>query len=187
MKRISFAFLPQLSMIILMLHPVSGVAANHFSQEVNFLGTLVSEPCTLAAGSDGDNVVVDFGTIAEKTFYTLSSRRTWLQPFHVQLKECDLSLGKTVKITFTGAEDAEQPGLLGVTSSNGVAHIAVGLQTADGQALAFNQQSESYTLQTGSTQLNFKAYVQASDEGVRNKSVGRGTFEAVSTFELEYP
>lgn len=163
-------------------HPARAV-----SEDVVLKGTLVAEPCTVAAGSDGDNVVVDFGTIAEKTFYSLSSRRTWLQPFHVLLKECDLSLGKTVKITFTGAEDAEQPGLLGVTGNNGVAHIAVGLQTADGQALAFNQQSDSYALQAGSTALNFKAYVQASDEGVRNKSVGRGTFEAVSTFELEYP
>lgn len=177
---------PLLSGIVLMLHPVSGQAVTRFSEAVTFQGALVSEPCTVAAGSDGDNVVVDFGTIAEKTFYAAGSRRTWLQPFHILLKDCDLTLGRSVKITFTGTEDGEQPGLLAVTGS-GVGHVAVGLETPAGQALAFNQASEAYTLQTGSTQLDFKAYVQASNEGVKARSVGRGTFEAVSTFALEYP
>lgn len=174
-------------LLSLMLSSPAVQAKDSASVDVAFEGALVAEPCTVAAGSDGDNVVVDFGTIAEKTFYSLTSRRTWLQPFHILLKDCDLSLGRSVKITFTGTEDGEQPGLLAVTGSHGVGHIAVGLQTQEGQALAFNQASEAYTLQTGSTQLDFKAYVQASDEGVRTKSVGRGTFAAVSTFELEYP
>lgn len=172
--------------LLLMLGSIPHIT-HAVSRDVEFKGTLVAEPCTVAAGSEGDNVVVDFGTIAEKTFYSLTSRRTWLQPFHILLKDCDLTLGKEVKITFTGTEDAEQAGLLAVTSSHGVGHIAVGLQTSGGTALPLNKQTAGYTLSTGNTQLNFKAYVQASDEGVRNKSVGRGSFEAVSTFELEYP
>lgn len=157
------------------------------SSEVDFEGTLVAEPCVVAAGGEGENVVVDFGTITQKTFYSAYGQRTWLQPFHILLTECDLSLGKEVKIAFTGTEDGEQPGLLAVTSSSGVAHVAVGLQTASGNSLEINEQTDAYNLNTGNTQLNFKAYVQASDEGVKNKSVGMGAFEAVSTFELEYP
>lgn len=175
------------ALALLLMAGTVQLPARAASADVVLKGTLVAEPCTVAAGSDGDNVVVDFGTIAEKTFYSLTSGRTWLQPFHILLKECDLTLGKTVKITFTGTEDAEQPGLLAVTGGNGVAHIAVGLQTSDGRMLSFNKQTDDYALQAGNTQLDFKAYVQASDEGVKNKSVGRGTFEAVSTFELEYP
>lgn len=175
------------ALALLLMAGMAQHSAQAASADVVLKGSLVAEPCTVTAGSDGDNVVVDFGTIAEKTFYSLKSRRTWLQPFHILLKECDLSLGKTVKITFTGTEDPEQSGLLAVKGNNGVAHVAVGLQTPDGQAFDFNQQSDVYMLQSGITQLDFKAYLQASDEGVRTESVGRGVFEAVSTFELEYP
>ncbi|HEC2037747.1 TPA: type 1 fimbrial protein [Klebsiella oxytoca] len=157
------------------------------SSDIDFKGTLVAEPCVVATGNDGDNVVVDFGTIPGKTFYSAYGHRTWLQPFHILLKECDLTLGKEVKITFTGTADAEQPELLAMSSSNGVSHLAIGIQSDTGKEIPVSQQMDSYILTTGSTQLNFKAYVQASDEGVANKSVGTGTFDAVSTFELEYP
>ncbi|MGC1004656.1 type 1 fimbrial protein (plasmid) [Pantoea agglomerans] len=162
----------------------SGVMAE---PTVNFKGTLQVQPCELAPGRDGENVEVDFGTISEKTFYSGSSPRTGLQPFHILLTECDPSLTKEVRITFTGAEDSEQPGLLALTSASGVAHIAVGLQTSTGTDLPLNKQTPGYALTAGSTQLSFKAYIQASDEGVSHQSVGRGTFRAVSTFELEYP
>lgn len=176
--------------ILLLALLINGYAAateKPVSADVDFKGTLVAEPCIVSPGGDGDNVVVDFGTIPEKTFYSIYGRRTWLQAFHILLTECDTTLGKEVKITFTGAEDAEQPGLLAVTSSTGVKHVAIGLQTHTGADLPFNKQTQGYTLYNGNTQLNFKAYVQASDEGVTNRSVGRGAFEAVSTFELEYP
>lgn len=162
-------------------------AENPVSADVDFKGILVAEPCVVAPGDDGDSVLVDFGTIADKTFYSIYGRRTWLQEFHILLTECDTSLGKEVKITFTGTEDAEQSGLLAVTSSTGVKHVAIGLQTHTGADLPINKQTQGYTLYTGNTQLNFKAYVQASEEGVLNHSVGNGSFEAVSTFELEYP
>lgn len=158
-----------------------------FSSSVELKGSLVSEPCVVATGSDGENIVVDFGTIAEKTFYSSYGRRTWLQPFHILLTECDLTIGKEVKITFTGVEDTEQPGLLAVSSTNGVSHIAVGILSSAGKILNFNEQTDAYTLTSGRTQLDFKAFVQASDEGVKNKTVGRGVFQAASTFELEYP
>lgn len=157
------------------------------SSEVEFKGVLVAEPCMVATGNNGENVVVDFGTIENKTFYSKSGRRTWLQPFHIILKDCDLTLGKEVKITFIGAEDSEQPGLLAITSSMGVEHLAVGLMTSAGKELGLNKQTSAYDLSAGDTQLNFKAYVQASDEGIKNRSIGFGAFEATSTFEVEYP
>ena len=157
------------------------------SADVDFKGVLVSEPCVVTPGGDGDNVVVDFGTIEERIFYSVYGRRTWLQPFHILLTNCDTALGKEIKITFTGTEDAEQPGLLALTSSVGVKHVAIGLQTHTGDELPLNKQTQAYTLNTGNTQLDFKAYLQASDDGVTNHSVGRGVFEAVSTFSLEYP
>lgn len=157
------------------------------SVDIDFTGTLVEEPCIVAPGGEGDNVVVDFGTIPEKNFYSIYGHRTWAQPFHILLTECDLNLGKEVKITFKGTEDGEQPGLLSISSNSGVKHIAVGLQTYTGAELDVNKQTQGYLLASGNTQLNFKAYIQASDEGVKNHNVGRGVFEAIATFELEYP
>ncbi|MBM7016677.1 type 1 fimbrial protein [Enterobacter cloacae] len=174
-------------MLVLLGAGYALAAEKPVSADVDFKGTLVAEPCVVSSGPEGDNVVVDFGTISDKTFYSIYGRRTWLQSFHILLTECDTTLGKEVKITFTGTEDVEQPGLLAVNSSSGVKHVAIGLQTHKGEDLQLNTQTQGYTLYTGNTQLDFKAYVQASNEGVKNHSVGRGTFEAVSTFELEYP
>ncbi|ELE9730701.1 type 1 fimbrial protein [Enterobacter kobei] len=173
--------------LIFLIPEIANAHEKPVSVDVDFKGTLVAEPCVVAPGGDGDNVVVDFGTIPEKTFYSTYGRRTWMQAFHIMLTECDLSLGKEVKVSFIGTEDSEQPGYLAVTSSSGVKHIAIGLQTGTGENLPFNQQTDAYVLNAGDTQLNFKAYVQASDEGVKHRSVGRGAFEAISTFELEYP
>lgn len=157
------------------------------SADVDFKGNLVAEPCVVAPGGDGENVVVDFGTVAEKTFYSIYGRRSAMQKFHITLTECDTAMGKDVKITFTGAADAEQPGLLALTSSSGVKHIAIGLQTSAGEALPVNKESKAYVLKTGVTVLEFTAYLQASDSGVKNRDIGQGRFDAVSTFELEYP
>jgi type 1 fimbria pilin len=157
------------------------------SVDVDFKGTLVEEPCLVAPGSEGDNIVVDFGTIPEKNFYSIYGNRTWSQSFHILLTECDVSLGKEVKVTFKGVEDREQPGLLATSSNLGVKHIAVGLQTHTGTNLPINKQTAGYAINNGSTQLNFKAYIQASNEGVKNHSIGQGAFEALATFELEYP
>ncbi|WP_270655273.1 fimbrial protein [Enterobacter bugandensis] len=170
-----------LSTVLLQLPPA--LAA---SSEVDFKGKLVAEPCLVAAGGDAENVVVDFGTISGKTFYSISGRRTWLKPFHILLHDCDLTLGTSVKITFLGAEDTEQPGLLAVTSTSGVSHVAVGLKTETGKDLNFNSPSDAYLLSSGNTELKFKAYIQASDDGVKNRSVGFGSFEAITTFRLEY-
>ncbi|EDW1731963.1 type 1 fimbrial protein [Salmonella enterica subsp. enterica] len=174
-------------LLIMMTYSFADAAGKSVSSDVDFNGTLVAEPCVVAPGSDGENVAVDFGTIPDKTFYSIDGRRTWIQSFHILLTECDLSLSKEVNISFTGVEDAEQPGLLAVNSSSGVKHVAIGLQTHTGEDLPLNKQMQGYLLNNGTTQLNFKAYVQASDEGVTNHNVGHGAFESISTFELEYP
>lgn len=153
------------------------------SSEIKFNGTLVAEPCTI---TDSANIEVDFGTIPAKNFYSIYSSRTWSEKFQITLEECDLTLGREVKITFIGAEDSEQPGLLAI-NGNGVKHIAVGLEYSNGTPLPLNQQSGAYSLKSGTTELGFMAYIQASDSGVRNKEVGFGTFNAVATFALEYP
>ncbi|MBK0469655.1 fimbrial protein [Klebsiella aerogenes] len=157
------------------------------SANIKLSGSLVSEPCILGDGQNGKDITVDFGTIPAKNFYSIYSNRTWTQNFKIVLLDCDLTLGNLVKITFNGTEDAEQPGLLAITSVDGVQHIALGIESEAGIELPVNQETSAYTLKTGTTELNFMAYVQASEYGIKNKAIGFGNFNAVATFSLEYP
>lgn len=160
----------------------AGQSARAGESNVNFKGQLVEDPCTVAAGPDGGAVEVDFGSIPDKMLYL--HKRTWTQKFHILLEECDLTLGSKVHLTFMGTEDNEQPGLLSVTG--GAKHVAVGLLSYNGQAIELNKQTEDYQLHAGITELDFGAYVQASDSAIKAHNIDRGVFTAVATFRLEY-
>ncbi|NGE24766.1 fimbrial protein, partial [Klebsiella pneumoniae] len=64
--------------------------------------------------------------------------------------------------------------------------IAVGLENADGTALAVNEVSPQITLNDGLTLLNFRAYVQGEPDALANKTIKRGPFSAIATFHLNY-
>ena len=183
MKNIAYSILFIISIIFsgAVQKAIAGTA------DIKLFGTLVAEPCILGDGGDGKDITVDFGTIPAKNFYSIYSNRTWTQKFKIVLLECDLTLGNLVKVTFNGTEDAEQPGLLAITSVDGVQHIALGIESEAGIELPINQQTNAYTLNSGTTELNFMAYVQASETGVKNKDIGFGNFNAVASFSLEYP
>jgi P pilus assembly protein, pilin FimA len=86
-----------------MMAPPAAAAEN-----MRFHGTLVAEPCVIQPGDE--DIQLDFGTIVDKYLYL--NTRTHSQSFALHLTECDLSLGNTVAITFTGTENAKLPGLL---------------------------------------------------------------------------
>lgn len=91
-------------MVFPMLLLVS-VPATHADTDVYFTGNLVADPCELHV--DSEDQIVDFRNIPSKTFikYHLSER----ERFSIMLINCDLSLGSTVKVTFMGTEDVDQP------------------------------------------------------------------------------
>lgn len=167
---------------IIMYSLVLSLHSQAAESDINFRGTLISEPCTVTE----NDIVIDFGTIPNKNFYDYMPPRTWLKSFQVALKDCDLSLGNQVKVMFTGMEDAEQHGRLAVTGI-GVKNIAVGIQGINGKDIPINKQTESYPLSAGTTILKFKSYIQASSAGIKNHAVGLGSFEATASFVLEYP
>lgn len=84
----------------------SGVFGNGFAVEnMYFHGALVAEPCVIPPGKEV--LQLDFGTIVDKYLYM--SQRTPGMPLVIQLAECDLSLGKTVLLTFSGSESLGLP------------------------------------------------------------------------------
>ncbi|HCR1077297.1 TPA: fimbrial protein [Enterobacter cloacae] len=149
---------------------------------VRFYGALVAEPCVIAPGDE--DIHLDFGTVIDKFLYQYT--RTKGHQFEIRLRECDLSLGKTVKVTFKGTENVALPGLLAIDAGSEAKGIAVGLETLEANPLLINKESGAYLLQAGNSVIALKAYVQAEPQALADKKLGRGTFNTVATFSLEY-
>ncbi|QJW53201.1 putative fimbrial-like protein YfcP [Serratia plymuthica] len=145
-------------------------------------GALVAEPCTLQPGDE--NIELDFGTVIDKNLY--QNQRTLSKPFQLRLMDCDTSLGKTLKMTFSGTESVALPGLLALEGGSEASGIAIGLETQDGQPLALNQKSRGQQITDGNNVITLQAYVKGAPEAITHRNIERGMFAAVATFALEY-
>jgi type 1 fimbria pilin len=160
----------------------TALAATVPDVSVLYRGNLVAEPCTLLP--EDENILLDFGTVIDKYLYL--NARTHSKPFQLHLIDCDTSLGKTVKMTFSGMESVALPGLLALDGSSEAKGVAIGLETQDGQALALNQQSRGQEISDGNNTITLQAYVKGEPDAIKNKTIERGMFTAVATFALEY-
>lgn len=161
------------------LMTLSGVTE---ADNVRLHGALIAEPCVIAPGDE--SVHLDFGTVIDKYLYT--NERTHGQAFDIRLGECDLSLGKTVKVTFNGPENPSLKGLLAIDGGSKASGIAIGMETQGGQPLPLNKAGEGYRLVDGTNTLRVLAYVQGEPEAIALRRIVRGPFSAIATFSLEY-
>lgn len=152
------------------------------SEMVQFDGTLVEDACEVYPGDE--NIELDFGTIVDKYLYL--NTRTHSQPFTIRLINCDLVLGKEVRVAFMGMESAALPGLLALNAGSQASGIAIGLETMHGNPVKINDTKIIVPLSSGNNNLNFKAYVEGEPTPLLTKTIGRGAFEATTTFILEY-
>ncbi|HAV1840558.1 TPA: type 1 fimbrial protein [Enterobacter hormaechei subsp. steigerwaltii] len=169
--------------ILVILMPAFASAAE---SSIGFKGTLVEDPCTIAPGPDGESVEVNFGNVPDKNLYRMAEGHSWKEKFHILLQDCDLSLGTKVKVTFTGPEDSEQPGLLALSNKSGARHVAVAITKFDGTLIPLNKQTDGYILSKGTTELVFAAYLSSPQSAIRNHTIGLGTIDATATYILEY-
>ncbi|MEB7886675.1 fimbrial protein [Serratia fonticola] len=162
---------------------LAGLVAPSVADTVNFDGTLIEDACEIYPGDEA--VELDFGTVIDKYLYLNS--RTHSQPFAIRLINCDLALGREVKVTFSGMASGALPGYLAFDSSSMAKGAAIGLENSAGELLAINSGKVTQPLQAGSNNaLNLKAFVQGEPLALRNKSIQRGAFTATATFTLEY-
>lgn len=145
-------------------------------------GALVAEPCVISQGDE--TVVLDFETVIDKYLYL--NTRTPGQAFELHLAQCDLSLGNTVRVTFSGNESSALPGLLALNAASQASGIAIGMETPRGEPLPVNQRGKVLALVSGTNTLMAHAYVQGEPEALKHKTIERGPFSAVMTFSLEY-
>ncbi|MEL5415162.1 MULTISPECIES: fimbrial protein [Serratia] len=166
-----------LALALCCLPPLAGAADN-----LRFSGALVAEPCVIPPGQE--TIALDFGNVVDKYLYL--NQRTPGVPFAITLADCDLSLGKTVTVTLSGKESAALPGLLAPAAGSQAAGIAIGLESAAGEALPVNRPGGKVRLSSGSNNIRLQAYVQGEPDAIAKKALVRGEFNAVATFSLEY-
>lgn len=150
------------------------------TDNLKFSGNLVAEPCVLDPATE--SIELDFGTIIDKYLYI--NQRIHSQPFTVRLLDCDLSLGSTVSLTFSGSTDSELTDMLAVSGT--ARGIAIGLETTEGTAIPFKKVTPAFRLMSGTTELILKGYVQAKPTALKNRTIVRGPFNAVANFTLNY-
>jgi len=166
-----------LALALCCLPPLAGAADN-----LRFSGALVAEPCVIPPGQE--TIALDFGNVVDKYLYL--NQRTPGVPFAITLADCDLSLGKTVTVTLSGKESAALPGLLAPAAGSQAAGIAIGLESAAGEALPVNRPGGKVRLSSDSNNIRLQAYVQGEPDAIAKKALVRGVFNAVATFSLEY-
>lgn len=181
-QKYSCRFLQNLCWAILPMLGLTTLSLRAQDNNVHLHGAIVAEPCVIAPGDE--EIHLDFNNVVGKYLYL--NTRTIGQKFEIRLIECDINIGKSVKITFTGKESVTLPGLLAIDASSEANGIAVGLETMNAKPLAINKESDVFILKKGNTPIELKAYIKGEPKAIANKTIGYGNFSAVTTFSLEY-
>ena len=169
--------------LCLMLLCLSGRGA----ADMAFTGNLLDRPCQLDPTSAAQDVV--FMQSALPQFHHAPGRSP-AKRFPIKLLNCRAeSIGKVVKVVFSGEAEQGLPGALKVAGVN-AGRLAIQLVDADGQtALALgdaHRAGNGDVISAESVTLNFSAYVQATPDALAEKSVTAGDYSAIATFEINY-
>ena len=153
------------------------------ADNLSFKGVLVAQACTIRPGDE--LIPVKFSDIS--TFSLYQNTRSAGELFYIHLQDCDTQIAKSVTATFSGAENAELPGLLALGTGSAARGIAIGLETGANQLLPLNVASPEQALNDGDNVMVFNAYVRGEPRAIANQSIRSGRFVANSTFTLAYP
>jgi type 1 fimbria pilin len=150
--------------------------------DVKISGELLASPCILAIES-GDQTV-RFNAISTKDLYASGEAGT--KDFSLILKNCDLSISKSVGIIFTGEKSTKQSGLLALDAGSIASGVAIGLKYKN-NILPLCSSTGGIDLTTGENTLQFSAFVRGDPSTIENKTIKAGRFSAVANFTLNYP
>lgn len=150
--------------------------------KVNFVGALLSTPCSLAV--DSHEQWVDLGAISGKQFREQGDRSQSVN-FTLRFQDCLMGaheyregsnrvryLGdsaftsgeQTVALSFIGVPDDYNSGLLKL---NGARGVGLRLQDARGADVPLNQLTHSSFLHPGDNQINFSASLESTQKYVQ--------------------
>lgn len=145
--------------------------------DMNFRGILGADTCKLS--TDSQDQLIEFPAIARSVFK--NNPRSAPKKFSLNLLECDLSMGESVKVTFYGEESREQPGTFAITEGDAQG-VAIAIESAGGEAIKPSVAMRPVMLMEDGNVLNFKAYIQGNDY----EAIKEGQFVSSVKFILEY-
>lgn len=151
------------------------------STTINYKGTLIALPCTIEPGTEDPWYYL--GVTPTKSLYRFTRTSGLLITF--ELKDCDTSLGSTVKASFSGPVNSE--GLLQFTPESEAKGAGIGLEYLDGRSIPIDGTTDyAVPLTDGDMLIRLKAYVQGERQALANKSLVAGDFTAIMTYTLSY-
>ncbi|HBM9731720.1 TPA: type 1 fimbrial protein [Escherichia coli] len=169
-------------LLMLMLLPAFGNAV-----ELEFKGQLLNRPCRI--DPEMTMQTVSFRDTATPLYNTWPGK-SYAEKFHIKFINCQKStMGKTLKLKFTGAEERTLPGYLQV---NGVNHgnLGIGIIDSDGASVldlnSVHNRREGTVVHHKNIVLNFSAFLQATPDAIAGKRVKPGAFDAIATFSVLY-
>lgn len=153
------------------------------TDNLEFTGVLVEAACNLHTGDD--DIELDFNTVINNYLYSYGE--TPARSFTLRLDDCDNSVLTGVRLTFSGTESTELPGLLALDPTSTARGVAVAVQTAGGQALPINNTSGVLiALPDGDLVVPLQARLTAEPTAKSNQSIELGDFKATAYFALDY-
>ncbi|CAB3759668.1 fimbrial protein [Burkholderia puraquae] len=144
---------------------------------INFTGEIVAGACGIDAGSV--NQTVQLGKVPTNVFKKAGDKSTPVD-FEIKLTDCDTSISKQAKFTFTGTSNATQPKLLATIGS--ATNVGIRLQSSSGEYLDNGvEQAAPTLLSNGNNVVKFAASYEATAAGVTP-----GTADSVANFTVRY-
>ncbi|MFT2798243.1 fimbrial protein [Serratia sp. N21D137] len=159
-------------------------SGGYAAENLKFSGELVRQPCVLSPGDE--SIPLDFGEIIDKYLY--AHERVKSQTITIHLQNCDTSLAKMIRVSFTGAGNAALPGYLSVSSGGMDSGLAIGLENAsDGAPISINNGTNmDIEINPGTMDIKLNAFVRGEPDAIANKTISRGVFNATLSFSLVY-
>ncbi|MEI9482402.1 fimbrial protein [Enterobacter cancerogenus] len=150
-------------------------AADQGHGTITFQGSIIDSPCSITA--ETANQTVDLGQVSSTALN--NGQTSSPKAFFIQLEQCDTKQLKEVSTTFTGAADATNAKMLGITGSAKGAGIVI--TDGSGTPVELGVASKAQKIGDGSNKLSFSAYLQSS-----GASVTAGDFSSTADFTLAY-
>lgn len=163
---------------------LTGCVSNALAQDnLYFHGRLIAKPCVIAPGDD--LIELDFGPVFDRELYV--NQRTHSKLFTINLTKCNTALATTVGVSFQGISNPFMTEKLALDITSQASGIAIGIEDEKGEIISINQDgSRRYAVQDGTTNIRFRAYVEAEPDARANSNIVRGPFSASMTFKLDY-
>lgn len=158
-------------------------AADAGSGQINFSGSIIDAPCSIAGESLNQDV--SLGAISNVLLKKDTNHSTPVD-VKIKLENCEFSKeeGKSnnnVTVTFDGVQSDKNTDMLRLVGNTSDAGIE--FTDTEGKVIKLGTASDKFALKSDST-LNFKAYVKATTASAPN--IVPGEFTAVANFKMAY-